>query len=58
MEQKIFIYTTSKESAEELTKKGFVLIKQEGEQWTFLNDRRKTFGKLDRTIYTNKIDFD
>lgn len=58
MKQKLFIYTTSKQSAEKLIQMGFVLVRHVENEWTFINDKRKTFDQLDKTVYTNKIDFD
>jgi len=58
MKQKLFIFTSSQESADALIKMGFVLVKHDENGYTFINDKRKTFGVLDKTVYTNKLDFD
>lgn len=37
----MFITTTDKETANKLIKLGFVLLSEQGNRWTFLNDQTK-----------------
>lgn len=54
---KKFIITQNPESAALLLKMGFDLINENGKTWTFLNNRKIVFQKLDDIAMTNKIHF-
>ena len=56
MKNKNFITTTDKETSEMLKAKGFQLIQDEGNKWTFLNDATMKFDrdvKIQRTNILN-----
>jgi len=54
--KKKFIYTTSKETADVLRKKGLLEVApQSTNGWTFVNDDKIRFELNDKTIYTNKL---
>nr|DAZ81448.1 MAG TPA: hypothetical protein [Caudoviricetes sp.] len=50
-----FIITKNDESADLLLKTGFKLLKQDGDQWIFLNDAKMLFNNLSGLVYTNTL---
>ena len=55
MNNKNFITTKDKQTADQLKDEGFVLINEESGTWTFLNDRKYSFEKNDKIKITNKL---
>lgn len=54
---KKFLLTNNPETASILTKLGFELINENGDKWTFLNNKKITFQKLDDLVFTNIMTF-
>ena len=54
---KNFITTTSKEVAEELIKNGYVLMSEEANKWTFINDKKLTFNNANssKVVFTDML---
>ena len=50
-----FIITKNDESADLLLKTGFKLLKQDWDQWIFLNDAKMLFNNLSGLVYTNTL---
>ena len=53
--RKNFITTTSKEVADELKKHGFQLVSEDGNKWTFVNDKTINFNNANsnKVVYTD-----
>lgn len=52
-EKSKFIITTSAESADWLTKKGFNLVQQQDGRWVFLNNGKLVFSNLEKVSFSN-----
>lgn len=54
---KKFLVTNDPESAAILLKMGFSVIQENGKTWTFLNDKKIMFQKLENVAATNTLHF-
>ena len=54
---KKFIVTQNPESASILLKMGFNLVNENGKTWTFINNNKIVFQKLDDVTTTDKLHF-
>jgi len=54
---KNFITTTSKEVADELKKNGYVLVNEEANKWTFINDKNLKFDNANssKVVFTDML---
>lgn len=50
-----FIMTTFENTANQLINEGFKLINKSGNQWTFLNDKKKNFSGKEGIVETNHL---
>lgn len=57
MNNRNFILTTDKKSADYLLSYGLTLIHNDGNTWTFLNENKLLFSNLSNITYTNKLNF-
>lgn len=57
MNNRNFILTTDKKSADYLLSYGLTLIHNDGNTWTFLNKNKLLFSNLSNITYTNKLNF-
>lgn len=53
--EKKFLITKNPESASILARLGFTLINENKNMWTFMNDKKIMFQKLDDVAYTDRI---